>query len=57
MTKNTFHGDPRPSLWRWNIPVNRFHVDGHASSIAPSDKDNERVSCYCQKTKSLVLAS
>ena len=47
MTKNTFHGDPRQSLWRWRAQA---EISGReASLIAPSGSENERVSCFCQK--------
>ena len=26
MTRNTFHGDPRPSLWRLRAQAGRSHV-------------------------------
>ena len=27
MMRNTFHGDPRPSLWRWRARAGRFQVE------------------------------
>ena len=28
MTRNTFQGNPRPSLWIWRAQEGRSHVDG-----------------------------
>ena len=47
MTRNTFHGDPRQSLWLWRAQA---EISGReASLIAPSGSENERVSCCCRK--------
>ena len=27
VTRNTFHGDPKPSLWRWRAQAGRCHVE------------------------------
>ena len=28
MTRSTFHGDRRPSLWRWRAQAGKSHVEG-----------------------------
>ena len=29
ITRNTFRGDPRPSLWRWIAEAGRYQVERH----------------------------
>ena len=40
MRVNTFHGDPRPSLWSWRAPCLSHRK---VRLIAPSGSENERV--------------
>ena len=42
MTINTFHGDHRPSLWRWRAQAGRFHVEGQVWSHPKAAKTNEQ---------------
>ena len=46
MTRNTFHGDSRPCLWRWRAQAGR-----EASLIAPIGSENERVRYCIEKLK------
>ena len=42
MTRNTFHGDHRPSLWRWRAQAGRSHVEGQVWSHPQASKTNEQ---------------
>ena len=46
VTINTFHGDPRPSLWRRIAQADSSHIESKIRSTP--DRENEQVSC-CRK--------
>ena len=56
MTRNTFHGDPRPSLWRWRTRADRSHV--YKFDRTPKS-ENKQVTQYAtgSKLRSVVHAN
>ena len=66
MVINTFHGDPRPSLWRWRAPADSSHIERQFEirSHPQTAKTNEKAttaaykllsSPSAQKLRSVVL--
>ena len=43
MTMNTFHGDPRPSLWRCRAPADSSHIERQNQSHPQTAKTNVQV--------------
>ena len=58
MAINTFHGDPRPSLWRWRAPADSSHIERQIRSHPQTAKMNEYKLLYIlEKLSALKLRS